>query len=95
MSESFQMLVDQDVQIEDASDLEARVLHRYREDGLIMGEANADCVLGPVGYRPGPAIPESYELRESRFPFLGTQDLWHRSPTSAGHSIIGLLRSVL
>ena len=38
MSESFQMLVDQDVQIEDASDLEARVLHRYREDGLIMGE---------------------------------------------------------
>jgi hypothetical protein len=69
MSDTFQMLVDQDVTLEDASDLAARVLRRYREAGLIMGEATADCVLGPMGYRLGPAIPGAYELRESRFPF--------------------------
>ena len=69
MSERFQMLVDQDVKIEEASDLLARVLHRYRDDGLIMGEANAACVLGGEGYRPGPAIPEVYKLRRSEIPF--------------------------
>jgi hypothetical protein len=69
MSERFQMLVDQDVKIEEANDLLARVLNRYREDGLITGEPDADCVLGGEGYRPGPAILMAYEPRETGFPF--------------------------
>jgi hypothetical protein len=69
MSQGFQMLVDQDVKAGEASDLLARVLHRYREERLIMGEANAACVLGGEGYRPGPAIRKVYKLKESEIPF--------------------------
>jgi hypothetical protein len=73
MSNHFQMLVDQDAKIEDADELLVRVLHRYRDEGLIVGGANAACVLGGEGYRPGPVIPEAYELRESEIRFWERQ----------------------
>jgi hypothetical protein len=69
MSDFFVMLVDQDVRIEEANETMARVLHRFRDDGLIVGELDADCVLGGEGYRPGPALPKVYELSDSEHPF--------------------------
>jgi hypothetical protein len=65
MSDAFVMLVDPVVTIEEASDLRARVLRRYRKDGLITGRANGDCVLGGEGYRPGPSIPRVYRPSKS------------------------------
>ncbi len=73
MSDSFVMLVDQDVQIEEADETVGRVLHRFRDDGLIVGELDADCVLEGEGYRPGPALPKVYELREPEYPFWKLQ----------------------
>jgi hypothetical protein len=69
MSDRIQMFVGQDVKIDEASDRLARVLHRYREDGLIIGEFKVACVLGGEGYRRGPAIPKLYTLEESEVPF--------------------------
>jgi hypothetical protein len=69
MGESFVMLADQEVKREEANEALARVLCRFRAEGLIMGELDADCVLGGEGYRPGPAIPKAYELGESAVPF--------------------------
>lgn len=55
--------------IEEAEGLKHRVLERFRELGLIAGEANEDCVLGGEGYRPGPAVSELFKLENEHFPF--------------------------
>ena len=80
MSQGFQMLVDQDVKAGEASDLLARVLHRYRKEGLIMGEASAACVPGNEGYTSGPAIPKVYKLKRSEIPFWKLNTCGHRAP---------------
>jgi hypothetical protein len=69
MSDSFEMLVDIDATPSEADAVAGAVLDRFRELGLITGEANSDCVLGGIGYRPGSAVAELYELgeREGKF----------------------------
>ncbi len=69
MSENFEMLVNADVTVEDAEELKELVLARFRELELIAGEANEDCVLGGVGYRPGPAISRLFRSDDQNFPF--------------------------
>ncbi len=69
MSDNFEMLVDVDATSEEAEQLASAVIDRPRNLGLIRGSLNSDCVLGKMGYRPGPAVPDSYVLepREGRF----------------------------
>jgi hypothetical protein len=69
MSDSFEMLVDVDATLSEANAVSQAVLDRFRQLGLITGEANSDCVLGGTGYRPGPAVADLYkrEKREGRF----------------------------
>ncbi|HVS34489.1 MAG TPA: hypothetical protein VMS17_02840 [Gemmataceae bacterium] len=69
MSDNFEMLVDVEATSENAERLSRAVLDRLRQLDLIVGEANADCVLGGTGYRPGPAVPSLYICgeREGRF----------------------------
>jgi hypothetical protein len=69
MSDNFEMLVDVDATAEEAEDVSRTVLNRLRKLGLIIGKATGHCVLGGKGYRPGPAVADSYKLRkrESRF----------------------------
>jgi hypothetical protein len=69
MGERFVMLVDADVEIDEAEEVAERVLCRFRKLGLITGEANPDCVLGGVGYHPGPAVSEVYQPGEDEFRF--------------------------
>jgi hypothetical protein len=65
MSDSFEMLVDVEVTAAEAQALSNLVLERFRERGLIIGEPTPDCVLGDIGYRPGPAIPTLNERRRA------------------------------
>lgn len=70
MSDNFEMLVDVDAASEDAERLANLVVDRLRNLGLISGSLNSDCVLGKMGYRPGPAVPDSYVQQmfpENRF----------------------------
>jgi hypothetical protein len=69
MSDNFEMLVDVDATAEEAEAISRAVLDRFRKLDLITGKPNGDCVLGGTGYRPGPAVPNSYTLktRELRF----------------------------
>jgi hypothetical protein len=69
MSNHFERLVDVDATPEEAGAIAQRVLDRFRELGLITGEANPDCVLGGSGYQPGPLIADSYPLDEHETPF--------------------------
>jgi|GEM_PF-1644074 len=71
MGDSFRMLVDLDASLEEADPLAGAVLAHFREIGLITGTPNPDCVLGGEGYRPGPALPKLYVLKEHQFPFWG------------------------
>lgn len=69
MSDTFEMLADATVSAEDAERVSLAVLTRFREMGLIAGDAKEECVLGGSGYRPGPAVSHSYQLepQESEF----------------------------
>ena len=69
MSDNFEMLVDADATAEQADGVSHAVLDRFRKLGLIAGMVNSECVLGGMGYRPGPAVSESYMLETcgSRF----------------------------
>ena len=69
MSNWFEMLVDGEAEIEEAEVLSCAVLDRFRRLGLITGSANPDCVFGGTGYRPGPALAESYTPKEHEFSF--------------------------
>src|SRR5262245_43097065 len=73
MSDNFEMLVDVDATPREADAVARAVLGRFRKLGLIAGRANQDCVLGGAGYRPGPAVANSYKFleRECRFWELG------------------------
>src|SRR5258708_35096993 len=64
MSTWFVMLVYADVTVDDAEPLKERVLALFREKGLIAGDAKEDCVMGGVGYSPGPACRDLYGLAE-------------------------------
>ena len=70
MSDNFEMLVDVDATSRDSDQLASTVVDRLRNLGLISGSLNRDCVLGTMGYRTGPAVPDSYEqlaFPENRF----------------------------
>jgi hypothetical protein len=60
MSDSFMMLIDEDVSLADAPAVSASVMTAFRERGLITGELTPECVLGGAGFRVGPAIAEIY-----------------------------------
>jgi hypothetical protein len=64
VSDNFEMLVDTDVTAEKAEELSRSVMDRFRQLGLITGDAVRDCVYGGTGYRPGSAIPSLYNRRE-------------------------------
>lgn len=70
MSDNFEMLVDVDATPSEAEAVPQAVIRRFRELGLITGNANEECVLGGTGYLPGPAVAESYELAEHEYPFF-------------------------
>jgi len=69
MGDSFRMLVDVEATAEEAEPLSRAVLARFREIGLIAGDANGGCVLGGEGYRPGPAVSDIYLLQKNEIPF--------------------------
>src|SRR6516225_10161939 len=69
MSDSYQMLVDVEATPSHAEEIARTVLDHFRKIGLIAGEENSDCVLGGTGYRPGPAVPDLYELGNREYPF--------------------------
>ena len=61
MSDSYEMLVDPEVELADARKLSRAVIARLRQVGLITGNLTSDCVLGGKGYRPGPAVKSLYK----------------------------------
>jgi hypothetical protein len=69
MSDNFQMLVDVETTAEEAEGLSHSVLDRFRKRGLITGMEISGCVLGGMGYMPGPAVADSYQpgRHEGRF----------------------------
>lgn len=69
MSDSFEMLVDEDVSLFDAPAVCNKVIAEFKERQLIEGEPTPNCVLGGTGYRPGLAVPTIYipEPNECRF----------------------------
>src|SRR5262249_6007545 len=69
MSDSFEMLVDVDATPSQADEVARAVLDRFRDLGLITGDANPDCVLGGVGYRAGQAVAELYKRRKREIRF--------------------------
>lgn len=71
MGDHFVMLVDEDVTLEEAPDVSRRVIEKFHEMGLILGEAYADRVLHGEGFPPGPAIPSLYKLSERESGFWG------------------------
>ena len=96
MSDNFEMLVDVDATPGEADAVARAVLNRFQKLGLITGTANRGCVLGSTGYRPGPAVADSYKLekREGRFwelvtcgvePTVGRSfNMWALGPSSEG-----------
>src|SRR5262249_33708532 len=52
-----------------ADEVSRAVLDRFRNLDLITGDANPDCVLGGVGYRPGQAVAELYKRRKRQIRF--------------------------
>lgn len=69
MSDNFEMLVDVDAMPGQADGVARAVLDRFRDLGLITGDANPDCVLGGTGYRPGHAVAELYNRRKREVRF--------------------------
>jgi hypothetical protein len=69
MSDSFEMLVDADVPVEEADGVARIVLDRFQALGLISGEADTDCVLGGLGYRPGSEIRDLYNCKGGELRF--------------------------
>jgi hypothetical protein len=69
MGKCFVMLVDVDAKIDEADELAERVLCRFRDLGVIAGEADPDYVLESVGYLPGPALSEVYQPGKDEFRF--------------------------
>lgn len=69
MSDRFEMLIDVEATPSEAEVVAGAVLARFRELGLITGSATPDCVLGGTGYRPGPAVADSYQLGDDEHPF--------------------------
>src|SRR5438876_592753 len=63
------MLVDVDATLEEAGDIAQAVLAQFAKSGVIVGDANSDCVLGGKGYRPGAMVAEWYSLNEHEIPF--------------------------
>lgn len=69
MSDNFEMLVDAEVTLGQAETVKQRVLNVLHEHELIVREADTECALGSLGYRPGPAVHEIYDLAPSELPF--------------------------
>jgi hypothetical protein len=69
MSDNFQMLVDAEVTLGQADMVKQRVLAVLHLHELIVREADMECALGSLGYRPGPAVHQLYELAENELPF--------------------------
>jgi hypothetical protein len=69
MHDNFEMLVDAEVTLGQADMVKQRVLGVLHEHALIVREADMECALGSLGYRPGPAVHEVYELTENELPF--------------------------
>jgi hypothetical protein len=79
MSDNFEMLVDVDATPQQAEGVSRAVLDRFRKLGLITGKLNSDCVLGGKGYRPGPAVADSYKLQKRQYTASGS---WSRAAWS-------------
>jgi hypothetical protein len=69
MSDIFEMLVDPEVTLGQADMTKKRVLALLHEHELIAREPDMECAQGSLGYRPGPAVHEVYELPENELPF--------------------------
>jgi hypothetical protein len=69
MSDSFQMVVDVEATLSQAGEVAQAVLRQFREQDLIQGEANPDCVLGDTGFRPGPTVSKLYRLGKGELRF--------------------------
>jgi hypothetical protein len=69
MGTYFEMLVDVEATVEEAEAVSLAVLGRFRELGLITGEANDECALGEQGYPPGPAVADLYKVQKGEFRF--------------------------
>ncbi len=91
MSDNFQMLVDVGVSLDEASALSDAIVAELRNHGLISGELTADCVLGGVGYRPGPSLANLYKPRprEGRFWELITSGVEPQVGRSFNHWALG------
>jgi len=72
MSEYFMMLADVDATPSQAEGIVRAVLDRFRNLGLITGDADPDFVYGGPRYRPGHALAELYEYDKHRSPFWET-----------------------
>lgn len=62
MSDNFEMLIDPEVSLAEATALAQQVVTMLRDRRLIIGELSTDCVLGGAGYPVGPAVREIYQL---------------------------------
>jgi hypothetical protein len=69
LSDNFEMLVDAEVTLGQADMVKQRILAMLHHHELIVREADMECALGGLGYRPGPAVHKIYELTESELPF--------------------------
>src|SRR5262245_19098396 len=69
MSDSFEMLVDVDVVLDDASQACEAIVKWLRDRDLIEGELNEACVLGGLGFCPGKAVSTAYRLGERECAF--------------------------
>ena len=69
MSDSFVMLVDVDVPLDDAEGICKLVIADFANRGFILSELTPNCGLGGSGYPPGPTLPDLYELGDREFPF--------------------------
>ena len=69
MGDSFEMVVDVDVSVEDAEAKAKDVLEHLTSIGLIASEPTDDCVLSGLGHRPGEFISTLYKLEPGELPF--------------------------
>ena len=69
MSDSFVMLADIDVTLDEATELSSVVLDGLRKHGIIGNHANEECVLGGTGFPPGQKIADIYKVAKREAPF--------------------------
>ena len=70
MSDNFEMLVDADATAEQADGVSHARARPFSEACVDRRNGEFECVLVESGYRPGPAVSESYML-ETRHRGLG------------------------